>query len=133
MRTGRFVVPRRGIGCPELLRETHVGVSASADDTARIWDVATGATVMTLRGHENDVAFAAFSPDGRRIVTASWDSTARIWDVANLVKGDGFQIACQRLGNNISLDEIEKRYGLGQFVAIWGDNTPLPVDPSALD
>jgi WD40 repeat protein len=27
------------------------------------------------------VNFAAFSPDGTRIVTASDDSTARIWDV----------------------------------------------------
>ena len=23
---------------------------------------------------------AAFSPDGKRVVTASWDTTARLWD-----------------------------------------------------
>jgi WD40 repeat protein len=33
-----------------------------------------------LGDHEDRVVFAAFSPDGSRIVTASWDKTARIWD-----------------------------------------------------
>ena len=36
------------------------------------------------------VQSAAFSPDGKRVVTASGDSTARLWDVtwATLVRGD---------------------------------------------
>ena len=33
-----------------------------------------------LKGHSDDVASAAYSPDGQRIVTASWDKTARIWE-----------------------------------------------------
>jgi WD40 repeat protein len=33
-----------------------------------------------LRGHENFVNGAAFSPDGSRVVTASADCTARVWD-----------------------------------------------------
>lgn len=37
-------------------------------------------TPGTLRGHNDQVVAATFSPDGRRIITASRDGTARIWD-----------------------------------------------------
>ena len=58
-------------------------VTASADKTARIWDVATGQPIgEPLKGHKADVWSAAFSPDGKRIVTASRDKTARLWDAA---------------------------------------------------
>lgn len=54
-------------------------VTASADGTARIWDIATVREIAVLRGHETFVRSAAFSADGSRIVTASVDRTARIW------------------------------------------------------
>ena len=57
-------------------------VTASWDNTARIWDAATGAEILALKGHDKGVISAAFSPDGTRIVTASDDSTARIWNAA---------------------------------------------------
>jgi WD40 repeat protein len=57
-------------------------VTASEDNTARIWDAATAKEIAVLRGHEGPVNSAAFSPDGSRIVTASEDRTARIWDAA---------------------------------------------------
>jgi WD40 repeat protein len=42
---------------------------------------ATGpAPALVLRGHSGDLAGAAFSPDGTKVVTASSDKTARIWD-----------------------------------------------------
>jgi len=55
-------------------------VTASGDQTARVWDVATATQLAVLSGHTNGVYTASFSPDGQRIVTASRDRTARIWD-----------------------------------------------------
>jgi WD40 repeat protein/serine/threonine protein kinase/TPR repeat protein len=55
-------------------------VTASNDNTARIWDAHTGAQLVVLLGHGDHVESAAYSPDGTRIITASRDKTARIWD-----------------------------------------------------
>ena len=38
---------------------------------------------VVLRGHEDWVLGAQFSPDGRRVVTVSRDKTARVYDAAN--------------------------------------------------
>ena len=57
-------------------------VTASDDDTARLWEAATGQELAVLRGHEGEVLSAVFSPDGARIVTASDDDTARLWEAA---------------------------------------------------
>lgn len=55
-------------------------ITASADQTAQVWDACSGEPLLTLRGHEGWVTSAGFSPDGTRIVTASRDRTARLWD-----------------------------------------------------
>jgi WD40 repeat protein len=57
-------------------------VAASADNTARLWDVATGQSRATLFGHTGGVESAIFSLDGLLVVTASDDGTARLWDTA---------------------------------------------------
>jgi WD40 repeat protein len=54
-------------------------VTASRDTTARIWDAATGALLVRLRGRHNGVVRdASFSPDGRWVVTAG-PGTAALW------------------------------------------------------
>ena len=46
-----------------------------------LWrDWAPWRTEHVLKGHSKAVRSAAFSPDGRRIVTAARDATARVWD-----------------------------------------------------
>jgi len=57
-------------------------ILTAGDDTAVLWDAATGAEIRSFYGHAAGVMSAAFSPSGRQIVTGSQDGTIRIWDTA---------------------------------------------------
>ena len=92
-------------------------VTASADDTARIWNAATGEEIAVLRGHEQAVNSAAFSRDGSRIVTASIDKTARIWDAAT-----GKEIAVLR-GHEQAVNSAAFSPDGSRVVTASGDNT----------
>ena len=54
-------------------------VTASADKTARVWDVESGRELLALRGHAAPLVMASFGPNGS-ITTASKDGSARVWD-----------------------------------------------------
>jgi WD40 repeat protein len=56
-------------------------LSASHDETARVWDARTGAALLEFK-HESSVYQAAYSPDGRTIVSGGRDHSARVWKVA---------------------------------------------------
>jgi WD40 repeat protein len=58
-------------------------VTASDDETARIWDASTGRSLAELRGHGAIVESAAFTPDGKTVVTGGDDGTIRVWAVAS--------------------------------------------------
>src|SRR5439155_976055 len=57
--------------------------TASLDRTARVWDAETGRPVGPPLRHADRLTGAAFSPDGRRVLTLSWDDTGRVWDAAS--------------------------------------------------
>lgn len=57
-------------------------VTASSDQTAKVWDTKTGKLVTTLIGHAAAIGTAEFSSDGSKVVTASYDGTARIWNAS---------------------------------------------------
>ena len=55
-------------------------VTASRDNTARVWDAGTGQPITPPLLHAGPVGSAQFSPNGLLVVTASFDRTARAWD-----------------------------------------------------
>jgi len=62
-------------------------VTASADRTARVYDLRSMACVHTMRGHGGGIMTGvihavALAPDSRRAVTASDDLTLRVWDLS---------------------------------------------------
>ena len=63
----------------------HTGwraLSGGGDDkTARLWDLGTGKTTRTLKGHTSAVMSVALSADGTRALSGSWDKTVRLWDL----------------------------------------------------
>ena len=56
--------------------------TGSSDNTARLWDAASGKVVQTFEGHKGRVWSVVISPDGARLATGSSDNTARLWDAA---------------------------------------------------
>jgi WD40 repeat protein len=54
--------------------------TGSADQTARVWDAASGQERARVI-HDAAVAAVAFSPNGRLLATGSFDHTARTWNL----------------------------------------------------
>lgn len=63
-------------------------VTADADGTGQIWNLATGHREHLLALHRDRLTSARFSPDGTLVVTASADHDAMVWDVETGVRHD---------------------------------------------
>nr|XP_042906350.1 WD repeat-containing protein 37 [Parasteatoda tepidariorum] len=57
--------------------------TASADHTARIWDIHNGKCIVQYWGHKGSVNSVRFHPNQDLVVSASGDQTAHVWSVSS--------------------------------------------------
>ena len=82
----------------------------------RIWDVASGREVSSLRGHSGIVWGVAFSPDGQTLASVSSDATAKVWDWRTQTLVRSLDFPSQVVSVSFSPD--------GQSLAVGGVDTP---------
>jgi len=61
--------------------DNHLLATASSDATIKLWDVASGHELGTLRGHLTGVSAVAIAPDGRTLVSIEPQQGLRFWDL----------------------------------------------------
>jgi hypothetical protein len=62
-----------------------------SDQTAKVWEAATGQELLTLSGHIGTIWSVAPSPDGQWIATVGDDPTAKVWPAARTEQIDAWQ------------------------------------------
>ena len=66
-------------------------ITGSQDQTAKIWDAATGKEILTLKGHTREITTVSFSPDGSSALTGSRDGTLMLWLATDVAAAPGQQ------------------------------------------
>jgi len=103
--------------------------SAGSDQTARVWDAASGQELLTLKGHMGGVRGVSFSPDGRRLASAGSDQTVRVWDAASgkellILKGHTSAV------NGVAFSPDGRRLASASYdqtVRVW-EASPVPAE-----
>lgn len=52
----------------------------------KLWDLASGAEILTFAGHTEYVTAVAITPDGQTIISGSVDRTLKLWNLASGIK-----------------------------------------------
>lgn len=75
--------PHGAVATADYTHDGRLIVTASWDNSAKIWDAQSGSPIRKLAGgHEGYVNSAVFSPDDATILTAGDDGKARFWNAA---------------------------------------------------
>lgn len=82
-----WIVSFLGLFDVPLRVNVYLQISASDDQTIRIWNSTSRNCIAILTGHSHYVMSAQFHPKEDLVVSASQDQTVRVWDISGLRKG----------------------------------------------
>ena len=117
--------------------------SSSWDHTIKLWDVAGGNELQTLRGHPAFVDCVSFSGDGKRLASASWRRDVRVWDaesgneLLNVANGgnrvafnpDGRQLAAVSVDHIVKILDAANGHSSRRFLGHNEKVNALAFDP----
>ncbi|AFY39413.1 serine/threonine protein kinase with WD40 repeats [[Leptolyngbya] sp. PCC 7376] len=106
----------------------HFLVSASADQTIRVWNTEYYWEVGCLRGHRGIVSAATFF--GSQIISSSWDYTVRLWDWRTKTEGDRLEKRQAWITDLVLLENKHKLATLGadHHISLWDLKTKTFLD-----
>ncbi|MFN7572901.1 MAG: hypothetical protein ACK5TK_15850 [Betaproteobacteria bacterium] len=106
-------------------------VSASGDETIRLWSASDGLLRQTLRGHKGAVLSIAISRDGKLLASGGSDGTIRIWSIDTAQQTGQIDLKSTTdlaFSLDFSPDARLVLVGLVGRVEIWDRNTRKIVD-----
>lgn len=56
-------------------------ISGCEDNTCTLWNLGTGQSIQTLKGHTEPVIAVSITSDGQRAISGSFDKTCILWDL----------------------------------------------------
>ncbi|WP_235656504.1 serine/threonine-protein kinase, partial [Fischerella thermalis] len=57
-------------------------IVSNSGDSIKLWSLATGQEIITLKGHSDRVNVVSITPDGQTLVSGSEDGTIKLWNLA---------------------------------------------------
>lgn len=97
---------------------------------ALLWDIASGDTIRTFRGHTSDILSALFLPGEQTIMTSSSDNTVRFWNTSSGSCLKTFNVGTKPVDAfDISPDGsiLASAHGGEKELFLWDVNSALPL------
>jgi len=107
------------------INPAHTTIATTASDgVIKLWDIASGRLLRTLRGHQSKVNALRFSNDGKLLASGGYDQTVKVWEVStgmNLQTLTGHESPVQAVA--FSPDDLIVASGSGDFTKDSSDTS----------